>query len=90
MPDAFDTMEEGAGHDLTLVSGPIAGVSTYYCEYCGALVMLKAMEVVLFHLPAGSASTAERCLGFVTVHGLLYDKLKALHEADYARMLAEI
>lgn len=57
----FQRLEEEASHDLTLVHGLRAGISTYCCELCGALVMARGDEVVLFHVPPLAASTEVRC-----------------------------
>lgn len=60
----FDAFEDGAGHDLTMVQGLLAGVSTYACEHCGALVQVGGPEnkLVLFHVPPGSRSTERQCV----------------------------
>jgi len=61
--DHYDRLEK-AGHDITLVQGMLAGISTYYCENCGALVQVGGPEskLILFHVPPGSLSTEELCM----------------------------
>ncbi len=90
----YDEFEQTAGHDITLVQGMQAGVSTYYCENCGALVQVGGPEskLILFHVPRGSLSTERKCVkggsGVANVHSKvsLKEKLKNLQEADYERM----
>lgn len=87
----FDEFEETAGHELTMVQGLLAGVSTYCCENCGALVQIGGPEnkMVLFHVPRGSLSTEKKCVRPGT--GLfdsptLKDKLRVLHEESMERL----
>jgi len=94
--DPFTRLEEFAGHDLTMVSGPNAGVSTYYCEGCGALIQLSGSgdRDILFHVPQGSPSTEEACLPHVRGASeevpSLKDKLRAREKADYERLKRDI
>lgn len=85
----FDAFEEDAGHELTMIHGPSAGISTYYCENCGALVQLDGHDLVLFHVPRGSESTETRC---ATREGSaqpsLKDKLRDLFDKDYEKLRA--
>jgi hypothetical protein len=59
----YDKFEK-AGHDITLIQGMLAGVSTYYCERCGALVQVGGPEskLILFHVPPGSLSNEKLCV----------------------------
>jgi len=85
----FEAFEQGAGHDLTRVEGPLAGVSTYCCENCGALVQIGGPDstLVLFHVPRGSVSTEGRCPpGGGPARPTLKDKLQALHEQSMDRL----
>jgi hypothetical protein len=88
----FEACEERAGHQLTLLQGMMAGVSTYYCERCGALLQIggSASGLLLFHAPPGSGSTPVRCED--RSQGLkgpsLKEKLKILQDMDYERLLA--
>lgn len=92
----FEEFEEGAGHDLTMTQGLLAGVSTYYCENCGALVQVGGPEngLVLFHVPRGSASTEKKCVkagnsaGNVHSKTTLKEKLKKLEAESYERLKA--
>jgi hypothetical protein len=59
--NVYGRLEE-AGHDLTLAAGIRAGVSTYYCEHCGALVLLRDHDVLLFHAPMFSTATESECI----------------------------
>ena len=52
---------EAAGHNFTMVSGMVAGRSTYYCENCGALLIVTFDAIEVFHVHRGSPSTQERC-----------------------------
>ena len=65
--DRFE--EEGAGHKITMVHGLTGGITTYYCEHCGALVQVGGPEngLVLFHVPPGSLSTEELCVKAGTI-----------------------
>lgn len=54
----YDRMEE-AGHDLVMVAPLRAGVSTYYCDRCGALVLLASQAVKLFHVAHGNGTSRE-------------------------------
>lgn len=85
----FEELEDVAGHQLTMVAQMLAGVTTYCCEHCGALLKISSSgrsepELVLFHVPARNASTAKRCnteLHRVAPregHVLLRDKLQGL------------
>lgn len=60
----YDAFEGKAGHSITLVQGISAGVSTYYCENCGALVQIGGPEskLILFHVPPGSLSNEKMCV----------------------------
>lgn len=84
----YDRMEE-AGHDLVLVNGLQAGISTYACENCGALVKLRNGEVILFHVaPASATSRVDQCYpGDPPPAGreLLRDKMKRLDEDETER-----
>ncbi len=86
----FDVLEE-AGHDLSVVSGPMAGVSTYYCESCGALVLMRNVSIEVFHVPSGSQSSEKKCLPVAlrpheVIGPMLKDKLHELHLRDIERL----
>jgi len=83
----FDALAE-AGHLLTIVSGPIAGVWTYYCDRCGALMQTQQDWRILFHVPAGSKSTASACSDRAAPRPpvTLEDKLRALSKRSLARL----
>lgn len=95
--DIFEELEK-AGHELTLIAGMVAGVSTYYCERCGALVQVGSsqwvlFELRLFHVPKGSWSTEKACKEAGGAVGTpdrqsLKAKLDALVEADYEKLKA--
>lgn len=89
----FEAFEEVAGHSLTLVQAMHAGVSTYYCESCGAIVMVGGPDVglLVFHVSPGSTSTEERCPPVdvdctVVDCTTLKDKLDTLEQASYERL----
>ncbi len=54
----FDALEK-AGHEMTHVNGPIAGVSIYYCENCGAIAFTD--PAVGFHVPRYSLTSESAC-----------------------------
>jgi hypothetical protein len=87
----FDALE-AAGHDLCHIAGPMAGVSQYYCEGCGALVQIREQAVILFHVPHGSLATEASCpyepgeKRNPEGASSLKDKLKALSDADWERL----
>jgi hypothetical protein len=62
----FEALEK-AGHDLTMLSPMIGGVTTYYCERCGAIVQMgrsasgHTERMAIFHLPPGSPSKTSEC-----------------------------
>ncbi len=98
----YEDLEELAGHKLTLAANMLAGVSTYYCENCGALIKLSSSgrvggpEVVLFHVPNGSPSKQHDCaktrdtqLAEVPNHVLLRTKLQALILDAFVKMEEE-
>jgi hypothetical protein len=86
---------EAAGHELTFLSLSI-GVSSYYCENCGAYVQVGGSppEVSLFHMPryalwrGSSAGTRERCCNDPPKTGevTLKQKLKALEDESMDRL----
>lgn len=90
----YEAFEEKAGHELTMVGGLFGGVTTYYCENCGALVKVGGSEnsLVLFHVPRGSLSTEKKCVkagsGAGNVHAKtsLKEKLKTLEEESMERL----
>lgn len=85
--NVYDRLEK-AGHDPVLVNGLQAGVSTYVCENCGALIKLRNDEVILFHLPPNSPARqalCERKAVTWSVNGTLRSKLKKLDEEDMER-----
>lgn len=97
----YDDFEEKAGHKITLVQGLHAGVSTYYCENCGALVQVGQNSVendalILFHLPHGSLSTKDKCVPGPTqepnprYYTTLREKLKKLEQESYDRLKASV
>lgn len=90
----FEAFEEVAHHALTLVQAMHAGVSTYYCEHCGAIVMVGGSDsgLLVFHTPPGSDSTVEECRMQHDEVGDAYRlkdrptlkaKIEALRQADY-------
>jgi hypothetical protein len=92
----FDLFEDVAGHALTLVQSMVAGRSTYYCENCGAVVLIGGSEsdLLIFHVPPGSASTEQRCRmqhdevgdAYFAERPTLKSKFEALERADYERL----
>lgn len=85
----LDDLEED-GHDLTVVHGPSAGVTTYFCENCGALIQLEGFKLVLFHMAKGPDSTGVPCARRVDVPALetLKEKLADLFDKDYEKLRA--
>ena len=85
---------EKAGHDFTIVSGMIAGTSTYYCENCGTLMLVRGLgsEAAIFHVPRHTTSTMETCLGIISLgedqprYETLKSKLEELQRQDYERL----
>jgi hypothetical protein len=57
----FDALEK-AGHDLTMLAPMLAGITTYYCERCGAVVTIGKGVMRVFHLPPGSPSKTSQCV----------------------------
>jgi hypothetical protein len=93
----FEAFEEVADHELTLVQSMHAGVSTYYCEHCGAIVMVGGPDsgLLVFHVPPGSGSTEEQCRMQHDEVGDTYrlkgrptlkSKLEVLEQASYERL----
>lgn len=90
----YDGFEEKAGHELTLTQGMIGGVSSYYCENCGALVQVGGPEnsMILFHVPRGSLSTEKKCVkagtgaGNTATKTTLKEKLKKLEDESMERL----
>lgn len=84
----WDALEE-AGHDLTHCGSLMAGASTYYCENCGAFMLIKWESVQVFHLPPASGSSQSKCLR-ATWEGheppTLKAKLDALRAQDMERL----
>lgn len=70
-----DKLEAG-GHTLTLVAGIRAGVSTYWCENCGAVYLshLGNDEHDVFYVPLFSTATKEKCV-FPPLVGEVYGDL---------------
>lgn len=52
---------ENAGHEMTLVAGPIAGIQTYWCEGCGCIATTNQGKLDIFQVPAWSRSDTEMC-----------------------------
>lgn len=85
----WDRMEE-AGHAMTLVSGPVAGEYSYYCERCGSFVLTNsAADSVIFHAPPGIPSTQDSCAHRslnIRSEDLLYTKLKKNRDETFERL----
>lgn len=62
MSNVFQKLEDEAGHELTLISGPLAGVSTYWCENCGAVAFIRGDNLDIFQVPATSRLEETCCL----------------------------
>lgn len=92
----YDKLEE-AGHDLVMIAPLHFGVSTYYCDRCGALVLVADQGVKLFHVAHGNGTSRQdqcypgRPRDVKQGDGEdepLRDKLKKLEEEDWARFQA--
>jgi hypothetical protein len=80
----YDTIDEG-GHKITMVAGMILGKTTYWCEDCGALFIIKGFDdTVIFQEPDGSPTKVDWC-SRRTEATPLKDKLDELHRQDYER-----
>lgn len=81
---------EAAGHDFTLVSGPIAGRSTYLCERCSCLLIADSSGVVLLHPAPGTSSSLSACDRDPDAEDRvrLSENIDALRNADFARSTA--
>lgn len=88
---------EDAGHRFTMVAGPTAGRTLYYCEWCASLLIVAGVgEVEVFHptpssilAPKAEQASLDRCLGKdkgPMTGELLKQRLDAMHERDYERM----
>lgn len=80
--NVYDRLEK-AGHDVVLVNGLSAGVSTYVCENCGALFKLRNDEVILFHAHPASAASESSCQHSPptpSIHRTLREKVKKLED----------
>lgn len=85
----YEDLEDKAGHDLTLVAGLHAGVSTYYCENCGALVLTRNGDIEVFHTHRGSLSEQGECHNDVPTDAKsLKEKLQEMQQRDYERLKA--
>lgn len=77
---------EAAGHELTLLSYHL-GVSTYYCENCGGLVLVGKDGIEMSHFPRGSLSELSSCHNDVPDDAKsLKAKLQEREAADYERL----
>lgn len=94
--NVYDWLEE-AGHDIVLIAGLQAGVSTYYCDRCGAIVLIADHGIKLFHVAHGNGTSREdqcypgRPRDVKQGDGEdepLRDKLKRLHDEDMERLRA--
>lgn len=87
----FDfNLAESSGHELTLVSNH-AGHSTYYCENCGALIVLYQGSLKIFHVPRGAYTCESLCVrsgdyNDSNENRSLKDQLKQLNEDAWARL----
>lgn len=78
---------EAAGHEITLLEGISLGITTYFCENCGAIIKMQDGEIVLFHVAKTSTGTREKCSGDGNVCVVtLEQKLRALNEAFMERL----
>lgn len=58
---SYDELEV-AGHDIVMVAPIHAGTSTYYCERCGALILMESARVKLFHVSfSNGTSRQDQC-----------------------------
>lgn len=83
---------EKLGHELTMVAPMHAGISTYYCEKCGALVTFYQGNMRVFHVPPGSPSKLSQCVEMPIPEGngtprKLHEKLD--EEVDFFRLQME-
>lgn len=86
----LEELEDVAGHSLCHICGPIAGISTYYCEGCGALVQIRNSAIRLFQVPVGSPSSETLCTNKVknpNGRSALREKLLALLVDEVDKML---
>ena len=91
--NVFNRLEGEDGHKLTLLGNPVPGASLYYCEVCGALVIIDGQDIRMFHPTPGSESSIEICFAPEAIHTLpipeerlLSTKLKKLRDDDYELM----
>jgi hypothetical protein len=87
----YDAFEGKAGHEITLIPGLHAGVYTYYCENCGAIVQVGGPEskLILFHVPRGSHATDRKCVKAGSAVANAHSKVslkEKLEEADNVRL----
>ena len=83
---------EAAGHDLTLLSF-LAGVSTYFCEHCGAIVRGGPGDEVLFHAPRLVRTAEGACLSrhtAIETRDALLDALDAAKRPPLRDRLKEV
>jgi hypothetical protein len=80
----YDPIEEG-GHQITLVTGMTLGRSIYWCEGCGAILIIKDGAAAAFQGPAGSPMKLDWC-SRMTDETPFKDQLTALDHADYERL----
>lgn len=57
----YEALEEGAGHNLTNCGMVMPGTTLYVCENCGAVLLNRQGDLILFHVHRGSESTQEAC-----------------------------
>jgi hypothetical protein len=70
-----------------MVSGMQAGRTTYYCENCGALVIMTTDGIEVFHVHRGSMSDRDRCHNDVPDDAKsLKEKLEEMQQRDYERL----
>lgn len=81
---------DAAGHDFTVVSGPLAGSSLYYCERCGSILITRSDKVEIFHPPVHlPQSSLDECPG-VDPKTTLKERLEKSYELDLERLRSRI
>lgn len=58
----WDLLEE-QGHLFVLLTPLHGGISTYWCEHCGTVMLVRNMDIVIWHEPGCREPCVDGCPG---------------------------